>query len=876
MLHMPIALCRMLKLMLLATLMLAMSPSRAQENATLLLFEVRVEQYVVAEALAAYQIGDDIFFPLGELAHLLGIGIQTYPRSGTAQGFIINEARRFSLNARTQRYAVGRQSGTFDPEAVWVREDDIYVATSLLRKWLPLEINIELSKLLLQLRPLETLPLQARMERERRAAQLERQMELGGAAYPQHPLPYRLFDLPYLDQTFSVNSRRYDGESELDSAYTVFATGDLLGMEASLYFSHYSDLPSPDPRLTLARHDPGAGLLGPLRARSVELGSIIVPGIDNVSVASLPGNGLRISNRPLVRPLDFSRHIVQGNLPPGWDVELYFNEALIGLQRANANGRYRFDDLPLIAGVNEFRLVFYGPLGQIRVERQRILLEPSIVRPGEFFYSLAEQEDENGGRRSSLQFDAGLSQSLLATGGISTVPFGDEEKRYANLGLRQFWKTFILSGDFATSEDGGTLAELGLRTRIGNMGVEVSRTQLNDFVSELFAASANPIESRNLIRLNGSFSALPRLSMALEARQDNLQSGDDLRNASLRLSGVLRDTALSHTWSWFKAGDYSETNGRFRLSRRVANIGFTGQVGYRVQPDGEATDALITADKPLGKGYRLNLSAARLYPLRQNQYTIGLTKGLGRFGLSIDASHIPDGETALGMQLFIALGREPRQGRWIPDAQPIAQTGAASLRVFLDHNQNAVMDEGDEAIPGAGFVVQGSDYPVRTDPDGIALIDRLPGRRYADIALDMSTLEDPQWTAQRPGVRLLPRPGRVAEIDVPVVQTAEIEGTVYLNEESDRRGIGDAVVELVNSQGKVVGETLSAADGIYVMPNVAPGVYELRISPEQLRRLGLRSSAPHRIAISGDAALVIDRDFLVSPAKPGTQSPSGG
>jgi hypothetical protein len=489
MLPLPIAFRRMLALMLMAALMLSTPPSRAQEEATLLLFEVRVEQHVVAEALAAYRVGDDIYFPLGELASLLGIGIQTYPENGTAQGFIINEARRFSLNVGTRRYAVNGQTGSFDPEMVWVREDDIYVASSLLQQWLPVEINIELSELRLELRALETLPLQARLERERRAAQLERQMRTEGSAYPHLTPRYRVLDLPFLDQTFSLNTRRNAQESELDGAYTVFATGDLLGMEASLYFSQYSDRPSPEPRLTLARHDPRAELLGPLRARSVELGSVIVPGIDNVSVASLPGYGLRISNRPLVRPLDFSRHTVQGNLPPGWDVELYFNEALIGLQRANASARYRFDELPLIAGVNEFRLVFYGPLGQVRVERQRILLEPSIVRPGEFFYSLAEQEDENGGRRASLQFDAGLSQNLLATGGISTIPFGDEEKHYANLGLRRFWNTFIFSGDFAASEDGGTLAELGLRTRIGDMGVEISRTQLNDFVSDLFAAA---------------------------------------------------------------------------------------------------------------------------------------------------------------------------------------------------------------------------------------------------------------------------------------------------------------------------------------------------------------------------------------------------
>ncbi|WP_332777713.1 hypothetical protein [Polaromonas sp.] len=48
---------------------------------------------------------------------------------------------------------------------------------------------------------------------------------------------------------------------------------------------------------------------------------------------------------------------------------------------------------------------------------------------------------------------------------------------------------------------------------------------------------------------------------------------------------------------------------------------------------------------------------------------------------------------------------------------------------------------------------------------------------------------------QRKGVRLVPRPGHVAELDFPVILASEIDGTVYLVEKTSRRGMDDVVIE---------------------------------------------------------------------------------
>src|SRR5690606_15952313 len=107
-------------------------------NANLLLFEVRMEEQRVAEAMTAYRIDGTLYFPLGELSSLAGIAIQTRPQEGVASGFILNPAHRFSLNVRSLHYTLGGQSGSFPASAILLRDDDIYVSRSLLEHWLPL------------------------------------------------------------------------------------------------------------------------------------------------------------------------------------------------------------------------------------------------------------------------------------------------------------------------------------------------------------------------------------------------------------------------------------------------------------------------------------------------------------------------------------------------------------------------------------------------------------------------------------------------------------------------------------------------------------------------------------------------------------------
>jgi hypothetical protein len=839
--------------------------AQPEEALNLVLLEVRLDQYLVSDSIAGYQIGNDVFLPLGELSKLLTIAIRTQPAEGRASGYVLDEGRGFSLDVAQRIVTLSDQREVLDLDLVKLRDDDIYVASRLLARWLPAGLEVDLPSLTLRVHPREKLPLQAQLERASSRKNGATRGRYVDPEYPRAPTPYRFLDVPVIDQTFGVDLRRAGHASSNSAAYTAYLTADLLGLEAELYVNRYWPGRATNYRWLLGRNDPDGNLLGPLHARTVMIGSVLAPAVANIAQFSSTGKGATLANRPLDQPTSFDSHSLQGDLPPGWDVELYFNEALVAFQQARADGKYSFDNLPLVYGANEFRLVFHGPLGQLRVERQLFMMEQSMIAPGQLYYSLTGQRDELGRRRAVAQFDLGLGNRLSATAGLVRLPLGAEERRYVNVGLHGYLRAFILSANAARSDTGGKLAQVALKTQLLGLSVGASHAEARDFISELYLPAADPVRSRDALNIDGVLAAASwlRIPVSFQARRDRLTSDAQLIELIGRISTYQFGTAVSNTVRWQSLRDFKSADGVLQASRRVAGIGFIGQLQYRVKPNFATSTLAISADKIVANGFLLNLGYMRGFVERENRVTAALNKSLGSFALGVNGYHSSRGDYGIGVQVFVAMGREPHSGRWITDAQPMAASGAASVRVFLDKNQNGVWDAGDEALPGAGFTINGGDTLARSGADGIAYLNRLPARQNVDIGFNGSTLDDPQLSAQSKGFRIAPRRGKVSQIDFPVSVTGEIDGTTYVMVEGARRAIGDLELELTDVQGKVVATAKSAFDGYFVVTSVVPGDYLLRVAPDQLRRLNLRDLGTQKVAIDSDGSFVNGKELYV-------------
>ena len=846
---------------------------RAAAEANLLLLDVRLDGTVLSDSLTAYQDGPQILLPLGELARLLTLAITVQPETGSASGYILREDNPFGLNVEQAIASIAGRETSYEARRARVIGDDIYISSQLLSRWLPIDFEIDLPSLQLRIKPREKLPLQARLERERTAAHLRTTATVDDSdpGYPRQLAPYQLIDRPFIDQTFGADARFGNGSRQYNTAYTAYLTADVLGMEGAAYISATRDKSTPDSRVTLGRNDPDAGLLGPAQARSFMLGNIQAPSVPNILSTNPTGSGGTVSNRRLDQPTSFDRQSLRGDLPPGWDVTLYYNDAVLGFQQSRGDGLYAFDDLPLSYGRNDFQLVFNGPLGQMRTERKSFLLDQSAVQPGEFLYTLTQHTADNGSNRSVAKFDMGLFKELAATATFVRLPrpvtgqSTSEQRAYSQFGLRGYLPSAIITSDLILAQNGGLLGELGLKTQLGTYAVDLLHTQLQDgYDSDVFSASNNPIRQRDKVRAVGTLvpSGLPRMPVALEVQREQLQSGVTNDQVSGRLSFLAAGTSYTNGLSWLTSSGAglpttTTTTGTLQLSRRVADMGLSGQLGYSLNPESRFDTLSVVADRNLASGYRVNAGLLRDFTGNSTLISGGLSKNLGPIALAVSGSYSDKHEYAIALQLFMALGRDARSGKWFADGVPMAGTGAVSAQAFVDRNLNGIHDPGEEWVPNAGFIVnRGGRHPNRTDDTGEALLNRLPAGRYADIGIDTTTLEDPQWKPVTEGVRVLPRPGLVQTVEFPVVSTTDIDGTTYLVEKGSRRGIGDVLLELVDSSGAVTMRTRSASDGFYTLHQVMPGRYTLRVSPEQVQKLRLVASKARRVEVQPDG------DFL--------------
>lgn len=758
---------------------------QAQEQSQIsesLLLEVGLNDILLTSEFRAYDVDGHIFLPLGELSRLLTIAIEAEPDIGLAHGFILRTDNKFTLNLNGSIVTLAGETSSVDPALVQARPDDIYVARNLIEQWLPLKLHLDRSSRTLHVEALEELPLQSRMKREQQGNQvrLAREQE---PEYPAYHEPYRLLSMPFIDQTVSTKLSENAAGTETESRYTALLAGDFLGMEASMYFDARTDDTPADIRATFGRHDPDANLLGPLHARSFQFGNLSAPSVDNISRSSM-GYGATISNRPLTQPTHFDRQTFEGDLAPGWDVELYYNGNLVAYEKAGEDGRYRFSNLPLQYGKNSFQLVFNGPFGQSRVEQRAFTLDQSLIQPGQLQYSLTEHRDEEGGARTVAQFGLGIARHLSASADYVKTMMGDVEQEFMGVGLRTFWQALNISGDLIHNQDGGKLSKLALQTKVANVSLDTAHMRLDEYSSEAFPSYRDPIKKRDEIRLGTALPLIGGISLPLsiQAKQDERESGRTSTDISNRASITLFGNALTNTATWKRSVTGNErAYGDFQVSRRVRGASLRSRVGYTLYPENEVTSLALSATKPLGRGYRLSFDTDHSFKSESTRYGAGFTKSLGRYGLGLDADYADTGEMALKARFSVSMGRDSRRSDWLLDARPMTNTGAVSARLFLDENGNGLMDADEKPLEGAGFKVNGRVHQARTDQRGFAYIDHLPVKQYVAIGIDDSTLGDPNYQLLIPGRHFVPRPGAVVEMDFPVRRAPEFDATAYLS-----------------------------------------------------------------------------------------------
>lgn len=852
----------------------------SEEN--ILIVELFINNNPTYEILEIYQHDDGEFVPLGLISDILDFAIEVSIEDGEARGWFIEENRLFYLSKAKGEAVLNGDLIDIDPRMVIVGLDDIYIDSKLLSSLLPIDFKLDFSNMVLITKPREKLPIQIKLERDDLHAKINRQYRKK-RVYKKVKDAYKPYETPVIDADLGYNYSN-NSETQHQLSYSSLAQADLGYLTSSFYVSGESNAALSSMRLNLGRKSNDADLLGRIKATSFEIGDVITPNISLVENRNT-GRGFVVTNQKLERASQFDSTDFIGDAIPGWEVEIYRNGALNDFLVVDETGRYEFKNVPIFYGNNVFRIVSYGPQGQIRERTETILIDQAILNKGEFSYQASIDEKllsvfgvdeqsvtntEDQGLRTTGKIEYGLTNRMTGILSFISTPLDDGNVHsYVSTGLRNSFSRAITNLNFIyDSNDGGFATQFEIATQIKGVSLSIEQNLFNSFYSAVENREDDKKTYESKIAADGGFDLFNtnRLSYRLEFEYEQYEDDRQISNYENRLSYSLKSFNFTNNLDYQETVQNEQTTstfkGDFSVRTRYRDTSLRLSTNYDIDPESQIQSANLTITQRLPGNTNVNFSARKGFDdTGETSFNLSLNKRFDYFTLSTVGEFDDQSNISAGLRVSFSVGQEPRNNKSRLFGQNAASNGIVSAQAFLDDNYNNVFDGEDYILEDATFKV-GTGRAFETK-DGSALITNLRRGIPSNIVVDPTSFDDPFWIAPDEGFTVIPRPGHITQINFPVVITTEIDGTIYLKHKGKNRTIARAIIELVDSKGEVYLTTKSEFDGFYIFEGVVPGEYIVRIAPETRQRFNTKLSDTERLIIEKNSDIISGIDLLI-------------
>lgn len=843
-------------------------------EADLLLFEVQLQGTTLSESLSAYGNPADPLLPLGELSRLLEINLDVQPSRGLITGRLGENQRSITIDLAAGKALVGGQVIPLLPPDRKVTPTEIYLRASLVTRLLPLKIAASETEMTLQLTATEKLPVEARRERASRLAGLT-----GMEGTPDDVLriatPYRWFSPPSFDVGLELGA-----DSDLGHAVTraeVRVSGDLAKAGYSGWFATDESGKPASARITATRRSLDGNL--PLGATLVSGGDVYAPGLA-LGPRSQGGAGFVVSSARAEDSSVFQHIDLRGELPLGYDVELYVNDVLrSGRQGSATLGRYEFNRVPLTRGRNVVRVVLYGPRGE-REEQVRVInvgggqlaagqtvFDAGVVAQDRALITLYGDtafagNKARGSLRAVLGVAHGVSTGLTVNAGLGIY----DDSRGARhevltAGLRTSLLGLAVQGDLAHDLKGGSAVSLAAAGEVAGMNFVGRHVEYSgNFSDETNSAWDMGRAMRRFDEVTLDF-ALPlpgaaRLPVSALASRAEYADGGTTFQARARTTASLADTLVALGADYRRqtgpGGANKQFSGNVSAMRFIAyKWQLRATADYTLVPKAKLQTFGVTVDRSLGDHASFRLGAMRSFASRDTALEAGLTARLPFADATLGGSWSTGSRSwRVGLQLNFGLAFDPVRGGYRATPPGPANGGSAAFLAFVDDNANGRMDRGEK--PVAGVALQGTARPTVTDSQGRAFVTGLGDSGMANLRADITDADAGFVTPPPANVVFAPRAGHVATILYPLVPTTEVVFRVnFRQQDGTMTGLSAVLLRLVPEKGAPIsGKT--EFDGTAVFDGVKPGTYRIELDPVQAARLGMKLSAPALVKVGSD------------------------
>ncbi len=828
----------------------------ANEDDSLLL-ELRSGQYRLGEPLRGYQTPTGICVDLADLIQALDLPVRLDKKSRRATGWLFAEDQVFTLDRDARTVQTSNGKAALAPAAIADTPEGWCVDLKALSGWMGVRLRSDLSNLAVIIESDRKLPFLEAIERKNRAARLQapKLAQFDLASLPQARTPYRAWRMPAVD--VQVQGQWTRGTAT-HTQFEALAAGEIAGLSYAARLAGSTGKGLDSLRVRLFRNDPAAGLAGPLKATQVALGDVDTMR-SALSAQAAYGRGAFLSNRPLNRPGRFGTTVLSGSLPAGWDAELYRNGDLRAYQADRGDGRYRFDDIELLWGENDFEVVLYGPQGQIKRERSSAPVGIESLPTGQTWYWAGGVDtgrdliglgktfaDPHTGWRWGVGVERGIDRRTTIGAEYHSLMLAGQRRHYVEGTLQRAVGPMLLEASGAQQLAAGRAFQAKAIGRLGEIRFDAQTLWVEGaFESELVDAQQRReygLRLSSTARL-GSW----RLPLEAGARHFQTRTGAQVTELSMRAALQFRRTSLTtevtrRTTNGAVIGRPGVDPGtklNLIANTAIGTVRLRGMARLAIDgPQRGLENSQIIAETTIGRSTSLRLGYEHDVMARRHEAMLGWVRQFDRFALRTEGRIDNRGRLALGLTLGFSLGPDPVDGGWRISRERLAESGQAAVEVYRDENGDGQRQADEGLVEGVTIEAGFRHSEVPTNRGGRAVIDGLTPYVPVLVSVDTASLPDPLLQPKGQGMVVVPRPGVATRMSLGLAPTGELEALLLGPDGEPREGL---VIELVDAAGRVLRQARSDFDGYVLFDAVPYGDYRLRVGAAGAAALGVQA-----------------------------------
>ncbi len=848
-----------------------------------LLFQAFLSRRLELDGLITGRIQNgEILLSFKDFIEVLELPIAFNAEASIAEGWYIREHKNFKMDMAAGSVETDR--GSFQlPLNISAEDGDILLPLKELGPWFDMEISLDVSSLEIVINSAQPLPVQEFLERRKRDLSKRKKQP---PVLPRGGEDYQIADVPFVD---ILTNSRYDRQGSSGSQgntqrhdVNIRTVGDLAYGTFTTQTQYNNEDKITNIRTNYKQESLEPDLLGPLNAKHFEVGDVVTT---RLPLGGGVGQelGARISNVDPLRTFTNPTTAISGTTFPGWDVELYRENQIVGFQTVGDDGFYIFNNVNLFNRDNNFRVVFYGPQGEVReedvfvpVDRGRLsevgsVYDVSLTFEGKqsFRKDTGFKDEDEGSPNLVALYEQPIMDGTAVSAGFSSSQQEGVRNNVLHTGASTTIFETLINANAAIDDEGEAAAEFVARRDFG-------AHELSNKISweaENFDSGGGALQN-SVGDFQENFNAVGPLPIGIGNRPRYSLNLNYMKNTN-GVSSLASTTGFNTAWRNFNFNEQVSyfTNSNVQDDQISSLTSLTGTFGrnrlrvlsdYAVQPDSNLRRVVATYERDFTTDIDIDLEVERRIDPALTEASAQLNWQAGFVRISPSVRYNSENDFFAGLSTRFGLAYDRQSGRVKSFDKTLTANGGLSAFVFLDENGDGEFNPNEEPLEGVIVRALQNGGQVKTDENGIALFTGLRELQLTDVVVDEEALEGPFWISGFEGVSILPREGYVAQVQFPIHIAGELDGTLYARKtDGSSFALRNIPIHLYSDKGEAEQSAMTDITGFYLFTRVPPGRYLLLVGEKASRDGKFARPGPQPIEIGYDGTVIYGNDIFV-------------